>query len=147
MIATIDEKDDYLDGIDLTMFIRTCQATGVLFYLGKADITSTIKNRLINETLQVEASFNELDEPPEVCKPHPAQFSNGYRHFIQVTRMKDKMVTGANGSISINKEISSIVPTQEEKTSVIRNTQEPKLNHQTEFIVPEGNQRAFHGKH
>ena len=78
MTVTLDDKADYLDGIDRIMVIGTCQTTGALFYLGKADITSSINNhiigRLLDKTLQVEASFKELDKLPQVLKPYPAQF-------------------------------------------------------------------------
>merc|ERR1719309_1411919 len=33
---------------------------------------------------------------------------------------------------------------QQDKTKVIKNTQEPKWDHQTEFVVPDGNSRTFH---
>jgi len=119
VVVTIDNPRDYLEGVDLSMFIRTRQATGLLFYLGKSDPDSTIKNhiigKLVNGTLQVEASFNELDEPPEFFKLYSAQLSNGNRHFIQVTRMKNKMVISVNNSISINQELSSVVPIKAEK--------------------------------
>jgi len=119
VVVTIENPRDYLEGVDLTMFIQTRQATGLLFYLGKSDPNSTIKNhiigRLVNGTLQVEASFNELNEQPEFFKLYSAQLSNGNRHFIQVTRMKNKMVIAVNDSISINQELSSIVPVQAEK--------------------------------
>ena len=107
--GTIDIKADCLGGIILIMFIRTHQATGAPFYLWNANLIGC----LFNGTFIVEVSLKELDEPPEVFNPYPDQLLNGYRHFIHITRMKDKMVTGANGSISIHKEISSIVPTQE----------------------------------
>jgi len=120
VVVTIDNQRDYLDGIVLSMFIRTRQATGFLFYLGKSDPNSTIKNhiigKLVNGTLQVEASFNELNEQKsEFFKLYSAQLSNGNRHFIQVTRMKNKMVISVNESISINQDLSSVVPLQAEK--------------------------------
>ena len=119
VVVTIDNQRDYLEGIDLSMFIITRQPTGLLFYLGKNDPNSTIKNhiigKLVNGTLQVEASFNELNKPPEIFKVYTAQLSNGNRHFIQVTRMKNKMVISVNNSISINQELSSVVSIQAEK--------------------------------
>lgn len=119
VVVTIDNPNDYLNGIDITMFIRTRQPTGLLFYVGKNDPNSTIKNhiigRLVNGTLQVEASFNELNEDPDFFKLYSAQLSDGNRHFIQVTRMKNKMVIAVNESIAINQELSSIIPIQAEK--------------------------------
>merc|ERR1712089_53281 len=33
---------------------------------------------------------------------------------------------------------------QQDKTKVVKNTQEPKWDHQTEFVVPDGDSRTFH---
>lgn len=107
----VKEPNDYKQGIDLTMFIRTRQPRGIIFYLG-VDPTRSIKNqiigRLVNGTLQVEARFS--DKPSEYFKLYSAQLANGYRHFIRVTRMKNQMTVKVNDTISIKQEISSVVP-------------------------------------
>ena len=107
----IKEPGDYKEGIDLTMFIRTRQPKGIIFYLGVdplSPVTNQIIGRLVNGTLQVEARFE--DKPPEYFKLYSAQLANGNRHFIRVTRMKNQMTVKVNETISIKQEISSVVP-------------------------------------
>ena len=116
VIVTIDNPKDYLKGIDLSMFIMTHQSTGFLFYIGKNEPNSTIKNhiigKLVNGKLQVSA--NTLNEP--IFKALTAHdLSNGDRHFIRVTRMKNEIAISVNNSLSIYQELSSAVPIQAEK--------------------------------
>jgi len=112
----VENPQDFRQGIDLTLFIRTRKSTGIIFYLG-ADPSSPLKNqiigRLVNGTLQVEAAFS--DRPTEYFKLYSAQLDNGYRHFIRVQRMKNQMTVNVNETISIKQEISSGVPIQAEK--------------------------------
>ena len=111
VMVKVKEPNDYKDGIDLTMFIRTRKPSGIIFYLG-IDPNNPVKNqiigRLVNGALQVEARFS--DKPPEYFKLYSALLSNGNRHFIRVTRMKNQMTVKVNDTISIKQEISSVVP-------------------------------------
>ena len=106
----ITEPNEFTQGIDLTMFFRTRKRTGIIFYLG-VDPSSPVKNqiigRLVNGTLEVEAS---LSDTPEYFKLYSVQLDNGFRHFISVTRMKNQMTVKLNGTIYIKQEISSVVP-------------------------------------
>lgn len=114
-VVDIDNPAPFRLGIDLSMFIRTRQLTGQIFYLGNA-IDAPVQHKIIGElkngTLQVEATFGDVTEH---FKLYSAQLSNGYRHFIRVTRMKNQMTVKLNESISINQEIASPVPFQAEK--------------------------------
>ena len=107
----VRSPDDYKEGIDITMFIRTRRPKGIIFYLG-VDPSSPTKNqiigRLVNGTLQVEARF--LEKPPEYFTLYSTQLANGNRHFIRVTRMKNQMTVKVNDTISIKQEISADVP-------------------------------------
>ena len=115
VVVKVEHPDDYKQGIDLSMFIRTLKPAGIIFYLG-VNPTSPIKNqiigRLVDGTLQVEARFK--DKPPEYFKLYSANLANGYRHFIRVTRMKNQMSVKVNDTISIKQEISSVDPIEPE---------------------------------
>ena len=117
-VVTISNPKSYKDNIDLTMFIRTKQKNGFVFYLGKSDLNSTIKNniigRLVDGTLQVETSINELDKV-EPFILFSEQLSDGNRHFIHVKRMSKEITVSINESTSLVQELSSIVPIQAEK--------------------------------
>ena len=117
-VVTIANPRSYKDNIDLTMFIRTKQKNGFVFYLGKSDLNSTIKNniigRLVDGTLQVETSINNLDKV-EPFILFSEQLSDGNRHFIHVKRMSREITVSINESVSVQKELSSIVPIQAEK--------------------------------
>jgi protein crumbs len=111
VVVKVQEPNDYKQGIDLSMFIKTRKPTGIIFYLG-VDPASPIKNqiigRLVDGKLQVEARFS--DKKPEYFTLYSAQLANGHRHFIRVTRMKNLMTVKVNDTISIKQEISSVVP-------------------------------------
>jgi len=111
VVVKVKEPNDYKDGIDLTMFIRTRKPTGIIFYLG-IDPTNPVRNqiigRLVNGALRIEARFSDKD--PESFTLYSALLSNGYSHFIRVTRMKNQMTVKVNDTISIKQEISSVVP-------------------------------------
>lgn len=117
-VVTISNPRSYKDNIDLTMFIRTKQKNGFVFYLGKSDLNHTIKNniigRLVDGTLQVETSINDLDKV-EPFILFSEQLSDGNRHFIHVKRMSKEITVSINESTSLVQELSAIVPIQAEK--------------------------------
>ena len=124
VVVDIENPNDFNEGIELTMFIRTRQASGLIFYLGKSDYSSPEKNHirgsLANGTLQVEAAFGQ--RKPEVFKLYSKRLDDGNRHFLKVVRMKNKMNVEVNstapvtgGRISVNQELQSVVPIQAEK--------------------------------
>ena len=122
VVVDIVNPNDFREEIELSMFIRTRQSSGLIFYLGKSDYLSPIKNHirgsLANGTLQVEAAFGQ--GKPEMFKLYSALLDDGNRHFLKVIRMKNKMIVEVNSTlgdqpIAINQEVSSIVPILAEK--------------------------------
>ena len=116
-VVSIANPNDYKYNIDLTMFIRTRQPSGIVFYLGKRELQSPVKNyiigRLVNGTLNVEISKSDLDhrDPLKLT----AQLSDGNRHFIRVKWVQDKILISVNESIFINQVLSLTTPIQAEK--------------------------------
>jgi len=122
VVIDIENPNDFKEGIELTMFIRTRQSSGLIFYLGKSDYTSPVKNQirgsLVNGTLQVVAAFG--NSHPEEFKLYSVQLDDGNRHFLSVIRMKNKMIVKVNSTtggtpVSINQEVQSTFPIQAEK--------------------------------
>jgi protein crumbs len=122
VVVDIENPNAFNEEIELTMFIRSRQSSGLIFYLGKSDYRSPTKNHirgsLANGTLQVEAAFGP--GKPEMFKLYSVQLDDGNRHFLRVIRMKNKMIVSINSTngfdgIAINQEVSSIMPIQAEK--------------------------------
>ena len=101
-VVNIANPADYKYNVDLTMFIRTRKATGLVFYLGKRELNSTLKNsivgRLANGKLNVKISNNEIDQT-DPFKLYSAQLSDGNRHFIRVKWVDSKILISVNESI------------------------------------------------
>ena len=122
VVVDIEDPSTFRDGISLTMFIRTRQSSGLIFYLGKSDWKSLERNQirgsLTNGTLQVDVDLG--GRPKETFKLYSKRLDDGYRHFLRIHRMKNKMIvqvnsTTGNGKIGINQEVSSTESLQAEK--------------------------------
>ena len=112
-IVDIDNPLPYSSGVDISMFIRTRKEDGYIFYFGsdlaipdkdggsgqpKSYITGQIKGG----KLVVHVSFEGKTEKFVVYTQYLA---DGYRHFIQVARMKNAMMVKVNETSYINHEI------------------------------------------
>ena len=117
-VVTIDNPNDYKFNVDLSMFIRTRKATGMVFYLGKRELNSTLKNyiigRLANGTLHVDISMNDLDQR-DPLKIYSVQLSDGNRHFIRIKWKDNRIQVSVNESVYINQDLPITAPIQAEK--------------------------------
>ena len=120
-VVNIDNPRAYKYKVDLTMFIRTRQSTGLVFYLGKSELNSTLKNfiigRLENGALHVDISMNDQESTfnRNPLKLYSAQLSDGNRHFIRVKWLDNKIRIAVNHTIYINQELPITVPIQAER--------------------------------
>ena len=140
VVVDIANPNDFREEIELTMFIRTRQSSGLIFYLGKSDYMSPVKNysrgSLLNGTLQVEAIFGQGE--PEMFKLYSAQLDDGNRHFLKVLRMNNKMIVALNSTqsdnpIAINQELSIDFPIMAERLYLGNLISQPEVR--TESIV------------
>lgn len=106
-IVDIDNPSPYRSGMDISMFIRTREQDGFIFYFGTslgALNPSYITGRLVQGNLVVHVHFDGTNEKFQV---YTVDLSDGYRHFIRVVRMNNSMMVKVNETVSINHEIPS----------------------------------------
>ena len=89
-VVDITNPNSYDSGMDISMFIRTRQADGFIFYFGSEMGTgSYITGQLLDGNLVVKVYFDGKKEKFQV---YTVDLSDGYRHFIRVVRMTNSMM-------------------------------------------------------
>ncbi|TRY63548.1 hypothetical protein TCAL_08301 [Tigriopus californicus] len=107
-VVNIDNPRIYRSVVDISMFIRTRESQGFIFYIGSEidhPTQSYITGRLSDGNLVVHVYF---DTKPERFQVYTVNLSDGYRHFIRVVRMNNSLMVKVNETVSINHEIPSI---------------------------------------
>lgn len=107
-MVNIDNPRIYRSVVDISMFIRTRESQGFIFYIGSEinhPTQSYITGRLSDGNLVVHVYF---DTKPERFQVYTVNLSDGYRHFIRVVRMNNSLMVKVNETVSINHEIPSI---------------------------------------
>ncbi len=110
----IENPAPFRSGVDISMFIRTRELDGFIFYLG-SELTaravtsaeqrrSYITGQLVQGNLVVNVYFEGKRERFQV---YTVDLSDGFRHFIRVVRMNNSMMVKVNETVSINHEIPS----------------------------------------
>ena len=108
-IAFVDilNPEPFRSGVDVSMFIRTREESGFIFYFG-SDLhhpqESYITGQLVKGNLVVNVTFDGKTERFQV---YTVNLSDGNRHFIRVVRMNNSMMVKVNETVSINHEIPS----------------------------------------
>ena len=108
-IAFVDivNPEPFRSGVDISMFIRTREESGFIFYFG-SDLhhpqESYITGQLVKGNLVVNVTFDGKTERFQV---YTVNLSDGNRHFIRVVRMNNSMMVKVNETVSINHEIPS----------------------------------------
>jgi len=108
-VVAIANPAPYRSGVDISMFIRTREREGYIFYFG-TDVDgdrgrrSFISGQLVEGNLVVNVFFDGKSEKFQV---YTVDLSDGYRHFIRVVRMDNSMMVKVNETVSINHEIPS----------------------------------------
>ncbi len=110
-VVDIDQPKPYESGVDISMFIRTREQSGFIFYFG-TDVERTgagrnasyITGQLSQGNLVVNVYFDSKREKFQV---YTVDLSDGYRHFVRVVRMNNSMMVKVNETVSINHEIPS----------------------------------------
>ena len=106
-IVDIVNPEPFKSGVDISMFIRTREESGFIFYFG-SDLhhpqESYITGQLVKGNLVVNVTFDGKTERFQV---YTVNLSDGDRHFIRVVRMNNSMMVKVNETVSINHEIPS----------------------------------------
>ena len=106
-IVDIVNPAPFRSGVDISMFIRTREESGFIFYFG-SDLQfpqeSYITGQLVKGNLVVNVTFDGKTERFQV---YTVNLSDGNRHFIRVVRMNNSMMVKVNETVSINHEIPS----------------------------------------
>lgn len=101
----ITKQNVYDSGVDISMFIRTREPDGFIFYFGSEMGTgSYITGQLLQGNLVVNVYFDGKTEKFQV---YTVDLSDGHRHFLRVVRMTNSMMVKVNETVSINHEIPS----------------------------------------
>ena len=113
-IASVNIVDPvpYRSGVDISMFIRTREREGFIFYLG----ADPFDNRSIGgERSSITCQMTKgnlvvrVTEKPEKFQVYTVDLSDGYRHFIRVVRRNNSIAVKVNESVSINHDFPAAV--------------------------------------
>ena len=95
-IVDIVNPAPFRSGVDISMFIRTREESGFIFYFG-SDLhfpqESYITGQLVKGNLVVNVTFDGKTERFQV---YTVNLSDGNRHFIRVVRMNNSMMVKVN---------------------------------------------------